>query len=397
MWIVDAIDRLAPRLARYPGPARALFATTFVAVIISVGLYAVQYSSATGEQQEAKVSLSVTPDVLTATDALNADALNLGGEASTDPFEVDLTYVERRGPDGVHFVANQPYLNAMRDGGPVDARAALSPAPWTAAQRPLVLDVKVTNNRGDTIFVDGAVIEVESSAPDLAPVPVPMTLHDRPRELTVVNQGWGSARDLVLRFNLGRGGAAPSADPPFAHTASLASLDETAAFRLDEGFADEGVDVAALRAAEEGSGTALRARRRAAGPFRLGARLGPDEVSVPLAGQLAYRDPASGALVTMRVRAAVPLTTPQGLGDFQPPTARYRAVELMPEGRGYERRVALSQSIEPGAVDRFQIPVVVARSSRHRVRVRISYGSGADAVTRPLVLDMFVPRLHGES
>src|SRR5215218_1223013 len=219
MWIVDAIDRLAPRLARYPGPARALFATTFVAVIISVGLYAVQYSSATGEQQEAKVSLSVTPDVLTAT-----DALNLGGEASTDPFEVDLTYVERRGPDGVHFVANQPYLNAMRDGGPVDARAALSPAPWTAAQRPLVLDVKVTNNRGDTIFVDGAVIEVESSAPDLAPVPVPMTLHDRPRELTVVNQGWGSARDLVLRFNLGRGGAAPSADPPFAHTASLASL-----------------------------------------------------------------------------------------------------------------------------------------------------------------------------
>jgi hypothetical protein len=400
VWLVEWIEKVVPRLEGYPGWARALFATAFVAVLASVGVYVAQYSDATRTQQAAEVSLAVTPSVVTVQAAVNADELNLPPEdqpGPSDPFDVPLEYTERRGPDGIHFVASQPYLDAIRGGGPVDARAGLRPVPWTSARRPLALDLKVTNNRSDTIFIRTAVIEVARSTPDGTAVPVPTTLHDHPRRLTLVNQGWGGARDVVLRFNLSRDKGAASVEPPFAHVARIGSLRSTAELDLDHAFAAEGVDVATLRASESAADGPLAleevapVRVRAARPFEISSTL--EEVDVPLAGQLTYRDERSGARHRLRLRAAVPVTIPFGLGDFQPVTARYRAVALAPHGARYERRVALSQSVKPGAVDRFVLPVVVAQSSTHRVRVRLLYNSGDEVASAPIVLDMFVPRL----
>jgi hypothetical protein len=397
--ILDSIERVAPRLALYPVWARALFLTTFVAAVVSVFLYAVQYSGATREQEAARVSLAVTPSVLSREDAENANELAVLNEITAeDAFGAELTYAQRRRRDGVHFVPAQPYLDAVRSGGPVDARAALTPELWEAANRALVLDLKVTNNRADTLFLDSAILDVQSSAPDLAPVPVPTTLHDHARQLTVVNQGWGSAQGLVVRFNLGRGGAAPSIDPPYAHAARVGQLTEMARFDLDQAFAAEGADIAALRAMEAASDPTrspeelLRTLRRAAAPFPISS---PSEVSVPLAGELLYRHAGRDTgRRRLRFRAEVPVTVPLGLGAFEPPTARYRAVELAVRGRRYERRVSLAQSVKPGEVDRFELPLVVARSSRHRLRVRLAYGSGDQVAAGPFVLHIFVPRLR---
>jgi hypothetical protein len=399
--LLDSIGKYAPTLAAYPASARALFVTAFVAALASFGVYVGRYSDATRAQQAAQVSLAVTPSVVAFKAAVNAGELNLppeGEPAAKDPFDRELEYTAQRRRDGIHFVASQPYLEAMRGGGPVDARAALSPVPWTSARRPLALDLKVTNNRSDAIFFETAVIEVASSAPDDAAVPVPTTLHDHPRRLTLVNQGWGGARDVVLRFNLSRDAGAASVDPPFAHVARLGTLQSTAELDLDGAFAAEGVDVAALRASEEPGGPKALdeigpVRRRAARPFAISRTLGPDEVTVPLAGQLTWRDTRSGAAHTMAIRAAVPATIPFGLGDFQPATARYRAVALAPRGTRYERRVPLAQTVKAGGTDRFVLPVVVAQSSTHRLRVRLLYNGDDEVASAPLVLEMFVPRL----
>ena len=74
---LDLLERVAPHLAYYPRWARALFFTAFAFVVASIGIYAVGYSSAQRRQEAAKVSVAVTPAVMTARTALNADELEV--------------------------------------------------------------------------------------------------------------------------------------------------------------------------------------------------------------------------------------------------------------------------------------------------------------------------------
>jgi hypothetical protein len=83
---------------------------------------------------------------------------------------------------------------------------------------------------------------------------------------------------------------------------------------------------------------------------------------------------------------------PSGLGDYQPPTAVYRTVKLATTGNGYTRSASLSQSVKPGASDRFEIPVYADRSSQHILRVRLVYGRHDFVETPTIRLDLFVPR-----
>lgn len=392
---LGVLERVAPHLAEYPRWARALFFTAFAFLVASVGIYAVGYTDAQRRQEAAKLSLSVTPAVVTASSAVNADELEAISDIR-DPFFEELTYADVGEEGRSHFVPQQDYLDRLRSGGRVEALMGLSLQPWTGAMRPAAFDVKVVNNTSSTLFLTEAVLEVRRSAPDLRPVLVPMVLVDRFRRLTIVDYGWGAGVPAVrvrARVEAGPGGGPDD-------VIDLGRLTESAEVDLTPAFRRAGFDIATLRRYEAvvapgaGSTVAVADRllaeaRRVLRPFGLDPER---DVEVDVGGEISYGAGEASARRTVSFSARVPATYPTGLGDFQPPTALYRTVELATDQTEYELRVPLSQSVKPGATDRFVIPVHAERSSRHDLRVRLVYGNGSTITSVPISLDLFVPR-----
>ena len=221
------------------------------------------------------------------------------------------------------------------------------------------------------------------STPDLRPVLVPMVLLERFRRLTVVNYGWGTVPSVKLNARVNVADA-----PRSSNVIELGPLVGTAEADLTPAFREAGLDIAALRRYEAETPSDLAVARRALEPFGFNPER---DVDVPVEGAISYRQGTERPGL-VRFTARVPATRPTGLGEFQPPTARYSIVELATDDSLYERRVPLSQRLEPGSTDRFVIPVYAAQSSRHDLRVRLVYGTGETILTTPIALDLFVPR-----
>lgn len=176
----------------------------------------------------------------------------------------------------------------------------------------------------------------------------------------------------------------------------LGPLTRSAEADLTPAFRHAGFEIAVLRSWEATvrngaipTPSLLSAVGRSIGRFGLDPER---NVEVPLEGEISYVRRRGGRLGVVRFFARVPATIPFGLGDYQPPTARYGAAMLATSGKTYERLVPLSQSLKGGATDRFEILVYAARSSRHDLRVRLIYGKGESIASAPISLDLFVPR-----
>lgn len=395
MSALGFLERIAPHLAAYPRWARALFFTAFAFLVASIGIYAVGYNDAQRRLEAAKLSVSITPAVVTASSAVNADEVELLSSIR-DPFLEELVYVDVGEEGRSHFVPQQEYLDRLRSGQRVEALSGLSLQPWSGAMRPAAFDVKVANHTTRTLFLTEAVLEVQRSRPDLRPVLVPMVLLERFRRLTIVDYGWGDGvPGATVRARVAvQPGAGRDEVIDLARFTGSAEVDLTPAFQ------QAGFDIATLRryealaAAAADSGVALvnpllADARRVLQPFGLDPER---DVAVEVEGELSYDTEDGRAPRPVSFLARVPATQPTGLGDFQPTTARYRTVELATDESVYERRVPLSQSIKPGATDRFVIPVYAERSSLHDLRVRLVYGNGSTITSAPISLDLFVPR-----
>lgn len=389
--MLEVLDRLLPSFGGYPGWARGLFLAAIALVLASVGVYAA-YDNAAGRRQDAShISLAITPAVLTEKDAQNAAELNHAPPAGTGPFFADLTYREAETGGRSHFVPQQDFLDATRDGGDVAAVSGLSPPTWDVARRPAVLDIKVANNTSRTLYFTQAVLDIARSSPDRRPVLVPMVPIDHVRQLLVLNYGWGRARDVQVRARVQPIGAAGGG----ITTVALGRVDRVGVADLSTAFARAGVDIPALRpwespsSAEPAGGGALARAREVLAPFGLDPELGT--VALPVHGVVRYRN-GRGSLVRLRFDADVPATRGTGFGDYAPPTARYDVVRLAGRDDRYQRVVPLSQRVRPGQTDRFEIPVTAAISSRHDLRVRLSYGRDEAVTSQPISVDVFVPR-----
>jgi hypothetical protein len=394
--MLEALDRLLPNLRGYPLWARSLFLAAIVLVLGSAGTYARYFNDATLQQDAAHISIDVTPSVLTEKAARNAKELQ-GQPQSEHGFYDQLEYTDVRTGGHAHFVPQQDYLASTRAGGPVNALSALSPLPWSAATRPAVLDVKVANNTQRTLFFTEAILDVRRSAPDRRPVLVPTVLADRPRRLTVVNYGWGPAEDVRIKARVPVAAGGDGGDA----TVRLGALDQKGEVDLSKAFAAAGLDVDELErweatptdlaSADPGSYRRVVERARdVLAPFGLDPER---DVILGVEGELQYRTPESKtAVAPLRFTARIPATRPLGLGDYQPPTARYETTRLVISGTKYQRRVPLAQRIGPGQTDRFEIPVSAAESSEHVFRVRLVYGPTEEVVSEPITLDLLIPR-----
>jgi hypothetical protein len=395
--VLEVLDRLLPNLGGYAAWARGLFVVAILSVLVSVGVYAVYYNSATRALDASHITVAITPDVLTDEEAVNATEMKAAAAqgATEDPFTADLAYTERQKGDHKYFVPEQELLDAVRDGGDVDALSGLGPPVWSAAARPAVLDVKVTNSTDKTLLFSEAKLEVQRSVPDLRPLLIPMTPIDHVRQLLVINYGWGPARDVKLIARVASAGS----DDARATRVAIGTVDRVGVADLSPAFASQGIDLAGLKPWEADAGDgfdqsgpdprALRRAQRILAP--LGLDPGVGEVALPVQGSLRYvgADRSSGKL---RFHAKVPATQGIGFGDYAPPTARYKTVKLPARGTHYERIAPLSQRVKPGDTDRFEIPLSAAESSRHDLRVRLEYGSSEAVTSGPISVQLLVPR-----
>jgi len=395
--MLELLDRLLPKFGGYPLWARSLFVATIVLVLASAGTYALYFNDASLEQDAAHISIGVTPSVLTEKSATNAAEIT-GLPQSKDPFDARLEYTDVRTSGHAHFVPQQDYLASARAGGPVKALSGLEPLPWGAATRPAVLDIKVANNTQRTLFFTEAILDVRRSTPDRRPILVPMVLLDHPRRLTVLNYGWGPAEDVRVTARVPVTGSGEARNT----TVRMGTIDQKGEADLSKAFAAAGLDVQALKR-WEATATASRSTasqtasyrrqletvRWALAPFGLDPER---DVELPVEGNLRYRAPASRTPAGLRFTATIPATQPFGLGDYQPPTARYETTRLPISGARYQRRVPLAQRLRPGQTDRVEIPVSAAASSEHVFRVRLVYGAKEAVVSEPITLDLLVPR-----
>jgi hypothetical protein len=228
---------------------------------------------------------------------------------------------------------------------------------------------------------------------DLRPVLVPTVLLEHFRRITIVDYGWGTVGNVKVSAHVAIGSRDGS-----DYSIDVGTFVGSAEADLTPAFRRAGFDIAALRRWERGprgDTTPAAYRRELAAVSRALTPFGLDperNVEVPVKGEISYSQGRAGAPRLVRFSARVPATHPLGLGDYQPPTARYRAVQLATDDRTYERRVPLSQSVRAGSTDRFEILVYAARSSRHDLRIRLVYGNGESILSQPIRLDLFVPR-----
>jgi hypothetical protein len=253
--------------------------------------------------------------------------------------------------------------------------------------------VRVTNNSDRVVFLTAALVDVESSVPDLTAIPTVDEMLDAPRVFALGNEGWGPLRDAVLRYRVAPPGLENAFERPFPTTRRLGTIREGSTVGVDAGIGAAGVDIAGLRRLDAlppyGLTDAQAAeRRQVAAPLRRGA---------VVYGELEYATRTIGARTERRrVRLRVPVRL------FQPPPTQgggsvglgeIYALGLRADGRRYRRVVGIAEALDPADVARFALRVYAPRSSVHRLVVRFRYGGG-EIVTRPIVLRLYMPRTH---
>ncbi len=374
--ILDAIERIAPRLPYYPRWAQRLFLATLAFVLASVFVYAFAAPEASERAflSELGFDVSVDPTV----DAEEFPAL-LG----------PVHYVESDGPAGLTVVPESDYLATIARGGPIEGVPE-----YEAVQAPQYLpklDLKLANNSGRTLFFTEAVLDVEQSVLD--PRPVLVITNKSTRRLDLHNEGWGDAGNLVAHFDIVDRGRPPRFTGSYPHTIRIARVHTDARLDLTDAVRAEGVDLTRVARIEpftcKPTRADLQALRQAVRPFT--------GQYVTVFGELDYSSSTpSGRVVRERLKFVSKMILVQPACAVSPAamiSAVYN-VRLEVSGRGYTRTVPIQQYLKPGDVDRFEIVVDVAKSSLHRFHVRLRTNDGHELRSKPISLDIFVPFTH---
>lgn len=298
-------------------------------------------------------------------------------------------YLTTRTDDRVVIDARDPFLDTVRQDG--DVPTVPSMRPWQSAFTWPMIDVKVVNNTGETVYVHDAVFRVAASCPDPRPVPL-IHARGRPMTLPLVNVGWGPMTDCVLRFQFSPGWKSQPVTAWFEWR-----CDEWPAaglgISLAPFLAQAGVDVEALQRMDLSTEHPTRERERAAiGPF--------ERASAVLTGVLEYTQAEADGGRTRRSQRVGTLVFFRPLSDRYDtgsgPPARYNGPLLRSDGRDYDVSVPVSKTLAPGETDQFLLQIAAERSSRHDFTLLLRYNGGAQAASEPVRLELFVARPDAE-
>jgi hypothetical protein len=301
------------------------------------------------------------------------------------------------------------YFDLFEAGGPITPlEYVMSPSRCPFFWSFPALDFKVLNDSEDPIFLTEIVFDIEESRIDTRPL---LTIKkDTQRrfagELHLVNEGGCSLRDLRISFHLMPGEPAdyPVTSPPYPHSLVLPTLDNEAHLDLTDAFRKEGVDIDGLILAGNGewhkgmfvvSGVEGLERRMTESEYQAWYEelLGPfkDEAGT-LSGEIEFEQAGKGGVrQTVSFSAPAHLANLNRVGIPRPPTYSYDSA-FEAHKTGYQRRVQISQSVDPGEADRFLVRVAIPRSSTHRFCATLRDVRGVVWQSIPIEMNCFVPR-----
>jgi hypothetical protein len=299
------------------------------------------------------------------------------------------------------------YLARLRGQGPIRP-ARYWHGPFECAFALPSLDIKLVNNSGRTIFFTQAILDLEKSTENDEPLPIIRT--DRlgywSRELHILNDGWGELPPVTAAFNLsplpceGRPeieDLGEDVKPPFAFEVPedprVEGYENELSFDLSEALAASGADLARLVDLEENESIRWNELFRSDNPPELMEALGPFKTNKALVkGELRYAD--RGAAEGQRRVAFLAWTwliNARRKGKPRPPTTAYHVL-LEPSGGHRSIVVPIAQELRHEETDRFTLRIASPRSSRHRFRLRLVYGSRQSVRSSLIDLDLFMPR-----
>ena len=355
------------------------------------------------ERQRLESSYMPGRDVYMEVSVMNEDASSWNhGNDTTLRYSLD------RNEKRIRIAANIGYLATFDGGGPIAPLDYVHSPTWCAFKWDFpVLDFKVLNNGQTPLFLTEVVFDIEESSPDVAPLLTIKkdTQQRNAGDLLLVNEGWCDLTDLTVSFHLlpGKLETPTGFGPPFEHLISVPVLGDHAEVDVVEAFRQEGVDVDGLIllgngkweqgnfVVQKGDGSEermtdaeMQARwKKCLGPFH-------DEVGT-LVGEISFTGCANASRRRVKFFAPVYLANRNRLGILKPPTFGYD-IAFDSQNANYQRRVQISQELQPGEADRFTVKVAVAQSSLHRFRATLRDVSGMSLQSLPIEMNCFVPR-----
>lgn len=323
-----------------------------------------------------------------------------------------LRYGVERNQDRVRISSDLGYAGCFARGGPIEPLNYLTPT-WCAFKWDFpILDFKILNKRTDPLFLTEVVLDVAESRIDAQPLfAIKKDTQQRSAGvLQLMNEGCDLA-DLKLSFHLLPGLVAnpQNFEPPFRHVLTLPSLEDYAELDVTPAFHDEGVDIDGLIRLSNGkcdengytvskadgteeriTGAEVEKRwQECLGGFH-------DEVGT-LVGEISFTsNGAAGQARLVKFHAPVYLANKNRSGITRPPAFMYDAA-FEGQASAYQRRVQISQELQPGETDRFTIKLAVAESSLHRFRATLVDISGLTLDSLPIEMNCFVPRSRQKS
>jgi hypothetical protein len=275
-------------------------------------------------------------------------------------------YVGERTGAGLVIRPRDPYLDALRGGGPIESMV-FRYSPWARDFRWPTIDVTVVNTSGRTVRLDEVVFRVARSRIDPRPVPV-LAGPGNSLAYPLSNLGWGPMTDGVLSFGL----AADGIQGPVPETHEWTFADPRGSGAADVGpaafLAGAGVDLVPLGRDANGA------------------------IPAHLTGTLAFtqaRPDGRPERRSHRVRMALgPEGRPAGVPP--PPPARTAHVRLRVDGDDYTVRATVGQHVAAGDTDHFRYTLAADRSSVHDLTVSLTHDGTTATAAEPVTVEVFV-------
>jgi CHAT domain-containing protein len=360
------------------------------------------------ERQHLECSYSPAPDVFVDVSVLNPDTTSWNrGE------ETVLRYAIDRNQERIKIYSDLGYSGRFTRGGPIEPLDYLTPT-WCAFKWDFpILDFKILNNLTNPLFLTEVVLEVAESRIDSEPLfAIKKDTQQRNAGiLQLINEDGCNLTDLTVSFHLLPGQIATPAsfEPPFRHSLTLPILEDHAEIDVTQAFKEEGVDIDDLILLGNGKwddnayvlskADGLEERltedeaqerwKKCLGHFT-------DEVGT-LVGEICFTNIGdAGRKHIVKFHAPVYLANQKLYRITKPPTFMYDTA-FEAKASAYQRRVQISQELQPGETDRFTIKVAVAKSSFHRFRATLIDISGLTLESLPIEMNCFVPRWRQKS
>src|ERR1700691_5276334 len=354
------------------------------------------------ERQRLESSYSPVRDVFIDVSVLNEDVTSWGRREDTI-----LRYSIDRNEYRIRIESNLGYLASFARVGPIEPLNYLTPTHSPFKWDFPILDFKVLNNRQVPLFLTEVVLDIAESLIDPAPL---LTIKKDTQQrnagnLVLINEGGCDLTDLTISFHLlsGQIAALTSSEPPFQHSLTLPVFEDHAEVDVTQAFREEGADIDGLMLLGNGrwdkdafvvpKADGLEERmtevevnerwKKCLGRFSNEVGTLAGEISLAAADSADRRH-------SVKFHAPVYLANRNRMSITKPPTFMYDT-NFETKKTGYQRRVQISQELQPGETDRFTIKVAVAKSSFHRFRATLIDITGLALESLPIEIHCFVP------